>query len=726
MEKVSTVVSKAMFFTMGSHYKSRAQRNQILTVERLYSIRNRGVIRRYFGGSSAEGTAIFDSDVDKMIEAANIVVCRNSIVAKNTKGHVFISDTNGCHSGYSKLRPFKLVPNLPTIFEDHGKTLSDMLVENDRGEILLSSERIVAFWVNFLSERNTSAPTPEVRHGPSATAVSEDTHGHYKGIGTNLEQDFAYSIAFDDWPSEVNEWFARKRINQWPTKETIERIRNLKCHVVPVGDKISPSFSTEWRVSYLLQERELMWSLNDIQLNCYILMKRLFKQYIDPLAPDQLSSYHMKNIVLWESEKISSDGWQQKYLISRVQNCLLKLKMCIDNLHLEHFIDRRINLLFRKLTEPTTRKRIIQRLDEILQDVIPHILSSVDGVDLLSPWLDSESNADEFIKICMETKDRRLTISFEEYKTALKLYHMSNVAFGVSMELALNDFKTLALYHEDYQEGQPSCEIDPNFSRNVLKFINIRSAVILFNGVIKSAESAEKLEKLRLFLQKNIDIDAMSGKLYLATFFYGTENVKGALTLIQEFLDSGPRSLIYAGVCSTHHGIEISNGNARSIGLPPDSRIKDDTDYLCTAHDVIFSKENVSFVPYALKLECIMERGVFVHPLVYMYYLASVSSTDTSYIYSLKTAVDATKQTPYFYTHLNILGNCHYLHGNYKEAYECFRTSLAFTLKTKIKNAAIIYITILVFSILRSRGERVVGDSGDRYHGDVEYLYRRC
>lgn len=50
--------------------------------EFLYFVRHKQLLRRYFGGSAAEGTNLSTSDIDKMIVARCIYVCSDPADAK--------------------------------------------------------------------------------------------------------------------------------------------------------------------------------------------------------------------------------------------------------------------------------------------------------------------------------------------------------------------------------------------------------------------------------------------------------------------------------------------------------------------------------------------------------------------------------------------------------------------------------------------------------------------
>lgn len=71
--------------------------------EFLYFVRHKQLLRRYFGGSAAEGTNLSTSDIDKMIVARCICVCSNPADAKNVRGHVFLVDSQDSSQGYAKL-----------------------------------------------------------------------------------------------------------------------------------------------------------------------------------------------------------------------------------------------------------------------------------------------------------------------------------------------------------------------------------------------------------------------------------------------------------------------------------------------------------------------------------------------------------------------------------------------------------------------------------------------
>ena len=109
--------------------------------------------------------------------------------------------------------------------------------------------------------------------------------------------DNTVGLVCDSWPDESMEWFTRNQKHDWSSKSIISKIRKEDCHVVPVGDPTSQDRFLEWRFSFLLPERQLMWSLNDAQIQCYVIMKLLIKKKISLIVPDETTSYHLKTVI---------------------------------------------------------------------------------------------------------------------------------------------------------------------------------------------------------------------------------------------------------------------------------------------------------------------------------------------------------------------------------------------------------------------------------------------
>ncbi|XP_045163693.2 uncharacterized protein LOC123528013 [Mercenaria mercenaria] len=101
--------------------------------------------------------------------------------------------------------------------------------------------------------------------------------------------------------SILEQWKERRRLYQWPSSETIKDVSSTEGYVVPVGHKQSEEQNFEWRVCYTTGEQKLLGSLNEVQMKLYVLLKMINTSIIKA-SVDCVSSYMIKNIVMWVSE----------------------------------------------------------------------------------------------------------------------------------------------------------------------------------------------------------------------------------------------------------------------------------------------------------------------------------------------------------------------------------------------------------------------------------------
>ena len=110
-------------------------------------------------------------------------------------------------------------------------------------------------------------PITTARQGPSVETWSEYADKSESGT------DYVLSIHCDCWPTTALEWTQRPRHFGWPTSHDVTSIIDFGCHLVPVGHPSSETKLMEWRISFSIAERTLVWSFNHIQIQCYAVMK---------------------------------------------------------------------------------------------------------------------------------------------------------------------------------------------------------------------------------------------------------------------------------------------------------------------------------------------------------------------------------------------------------------------------------------------------------------------
>ena len=184
--------------------------------------------------------------------------------------------------------------------------------------------------------------------------------------------DMVASIHCAFWPRDATEWIQRNRQFGWPTLDDISSVFNFGCHLVAVGHPKSKTGSLEWRISFSVAERTLVWSFNHVQLQCYALMKIILKQFIKIKCSPQnqvLCSYFIKTFLFWQYETKPLNFWQENNLRECLKYSLIEFSKCINIGVLKHYFFPTFNLLSIKLT-PEAKKELMQLFDIVIQSDI--------------------------------------------------------------------------------------------------------------------------------------------------------------------------------------------------------------------------------------------------------------------------------------------------------------------------------------------------------------------
>ncbi|MEW8544669.1 MAG: hypothetical protein AB2693_14175, partial [Candidatus Thiodiazotropha sp.] len=232
---------------------------------------------------------------------------------------------------------------------------------NGDGHWYLSSQKFAENLNKHVSDALDSTATHHISsirlHGPCASF--DNIVGKAK-----FDVDFAYSLRCPYLPEETKQWFTRKRKFKWPSDEMLKACETYGCDVVAIGDKSSAMCHLEWRISYARIERELVWSLSDTQCKCYVLLKTILKQYVDELAPEELSSYALKTMLFWFAEETDATLWKEEYLLNRTATCLSKFLEYVESRQLPHYISPTNNILLSKFQDSATHRKVIEFLSE--------------------------------------------------------------------------------------------------------------------------------------------------------------------------------------------------------------------------------------------------------------------------------------------------------------------------------------------------------------------------
>ena len=285
---------------------------------------------------------------------------------------------------------------------------------------------------------------------------SYDLHGPVRKLESggfpSYEEDqtgvFKYPNA---WPEPAMEWLVRPRPSGWPSPERVQEIFDSGCHLAPVGrgkriddpvelinyvqnpelsvagtsstvppvggydEKAKVMDETEWRTSFSLAENKLGESVSPVQRHVMVLLKTIKKFYF----PDVISTYYLKNLLFWESEKQDEVFWTEDNSASCLLFMLDRLQDCLKAHHLPHYIMAESNLL--QYEDPASLDEAAVTVGEVRRNILPKTVSLLKRLQSLTyqsqTYLQGLGLQDHLLRM----QDKNLTE--EDRKELLKSLH---------------------------------------------------------------------------------------------------------------------------------------------------------------------------------------------------------------------------------------------------------------------------------------------------------------
>ena len=181
--------------------------------------------------------------------------------------------------------------------------------------------------------------------------------------------DSVRSIHCSFWPDTAKEWQSRSREYGWLSPCDIKTIVDFGFHLVPVGHPHSDTNMMEWRISFSVAERTLVWSFNHVQTQLYAVMKLILKEFINPHCSPPcrvLCSYFIKTFLFWEYEENDPSYLCKENLRECVMRLLSEFRECIRIGSLRHYFIPSFNLLSVKMTDQA-QMEIMRIIDIVIQ-----------------------------------------------------------------------------------------------------------------------------------------------------------------------------------------------------------------------------------------------------------------------------------------------------------------------------------------------------------------------
>ena len=312
---------------------------------------------------------------------------------------------------------------------------------------------------------------------------------------------------------------------------------NDGCFVVPVGCRGTEKEELQWRISTSITERRLMFSLNIVQIRCYVLMKMILKSYQILDSEAALSSFICKTALLHCIEREAEDIWQDNNLLRCLNLCLKFLFDSISLHHCPHFIIRGNNLLARRIPP----------------DVKPQILAVIQNI------LQSEGRA--LMEIEIDQLGIRLSNKFHILQPGctitIQVPTASDYIKDISGHLLytiMNSLSNFIAGHLSVLTHNPTTTVVQNLSRSIDKLANIYQGstcnhheqiacellspfLYMSLGSVLASQSISKKEEIShnaLSLIRQGSTHDLSSTLKQASVFYCADEIDQALTVLNQ------------------------------------------------------------------------------------------------------------------------------------------------------------------------------------------------
>ena len=617
----------------------------------------------YFTGSKAEGLDLPGSDFDFMVDInnqANVL-----IIQKIQDAPTAMHKTVFCMKTENVPPCFVLLRN---VNQDRSGLLLDacQLIDN---AMYLSSYLLLQ---STSSEGNTNAFSKKIaRQGPSIERWTPYMDTSQSGI------DNVPSIHCPFWPDSAKEWRTRPRQFAWPSPSDITSIVDFGFHIVPVGHPRSDTNMMEWRISFSVAERTLVWSFNHVQLQCYAVLKIILKEFITPhCRPDNrvLCSYFIKTYLFWKYEETAPSFWCPENFRECVMFLLSGFRDCIFHGSLIHYFIPGFNLFSVKLTT-AARLEILRSFGVILQ----YDSSVMKACNTLKPVWDQFVNTHYSI-----SHDLALRRQENLLKTDVCL--MCKIQSVLHYILLLGKSTFCELVSRCFQNIQTTTSLGA-FAVQILLFRS--SCQIVGNSYYRASRGKKTLYRPFRYLHLNIcGFDITTNRLWYAMLMTMRGDYRLSLDAIRNVLSSIPPFALYASPDDLRHVshetkhlyVDVFSVNRKSV-----------TERARKAwmFDIIIKPADIDTLPVAIQIElshCDKLVGVYVSPFVCAYYLMFLNyhalnqyeNRDRA-LRRLIEAVNNREQCGTLYHSYNIAGHCLLYMGLYEQARDMFMRSYQLT-----------------------------------------------
>lgn len=310
-------------------------------------------------GSKGEGIVrYFESDTDVLDIYSDIVCVEETLLSEEYLQYagVFIMNDLDSNPGYCSL---SLQKYSGSMFVINGA----LCPHADRS--YLSSKKYKDICVAAYKEKVSKDTVPT---GPAVTAT----------LPFSRDNDQVHTLRCF-CPTILQQWAQRPRYADWPPAGVRDAVLLMGGNVVPTGIKGHEMESFQWRLCFNEIEVLLVENLNDTQTKLFKMLK-MIKSNILSTTERKITSYILKNVVLWLAEENPQSEFHKENLFSWVIKALEKLRRAVKDYSLPYYLIPDRNLLAEKL-EIQDKERVIENLNDVIH-MGPKMLFGLEKIKL--------------------------------------------------------------------------------------------------------------------------------------------------------------------------------------------------------------------------------------------------------------------------------------------------------------------------------------------------------
>ena len=511
----SVLLSRLLDFEIGTK-EMVDMRKDLCVMDDCRSFANFERTNCYQTGSISEGLVLQGSDIDTMFDINENhdieVIEPGRAYPRLHRKQLFMMVTENVHPAFSMLR---------SINKTTHPCIVDSLQEID-GSYYLSSYLTVHTHYRKCPHSNARIQGPSIEHP------------NLGGYGT--DHDIVISIHCPFWPSSASEWVHRTRAKQWPEREIINIIVDFGFHLVPVGYAPSPKSMMEWRISFSIAEKNLVWSFNHIQVQMYAVLKLILKEFIKPNCSDEnyvLCSYFIKTFLFWEFEDTDACFWKRENFRDCLMYLLTEFHKVLHRGVLKHYFIPNFNLLEVKLTQ-NARLELLQLFCVAIKC----------DIEIINKCKSLNRTWDYFLN----RLDESGSIALCNYRDCLGCNHSKRDFIMNTQHMMFIAQKVTDLWYDETNSNKGVKFLAKFISSDETEFTSlvIRRYCVVYN-ISRNTDSNKSNKYIYKLIQSlnNIIPDLATGRLWTAILFIIRSDYTMALTTINKLLSSIPPYVLY-------------------------------------------------------------------------------------------------------------------------------------------------------------------------------------